>query len=212
MNTKSLNLDNSRCRIEVFKLKLAYRTTVNRICIVRSETLCVKVLSALAYFLIRRKCNRNPAVNKLLLTASDITEQLLCHSHYLSYSGLVIRSEQRRTIGCNKRLPDVFPKFREFRRTKYQPHWLNIFFGILRNLNCDLIILLRIILGLIILLRIILSRSISLPTKHYIPAVVIINKLWIHILSACFRRGIHMSYKSQHFLVFPAVCRRDHRI
>ena len=102
--------DFSHGSIEVFIFKLADFATVHCVSPISAETLHIKLVCALPYFLIGVKSYAHIAVLDF-----GMLHEVLHGRDDFGDAGLVVSTEKRIAIGYNKILPLVMLKFRKLR-------------------------------------------------------------------------------------------------
>ena len=95
-------------RVEAFILKLAQNAAVHGIRVVRAKCIQIDVVHPCPDFLIGCKCNGNGTVGNL-----RVRQKMRRHGHNLRHTGLIVRPEERGSVGDYQALPCVGCHLRE---------------------------------------------------------------------------------------------------
>ena len=161
MHVASLDADGSSCGIEVFILKFADLTSVECVGILCSELCNVEFDYSAADLFVRSESDLDISMFEFRMF-----HHILHGSHDLCDSGLVVRSEESRSVSGDEGLSLVEAEFREFA-------WLEAQAGHS------------------------LERNIS--------TVVVLDDLWLDVVSRCVRSCVCVGDESDCRYIFAAV-------
>src|SRR5574344_593917 len=111
MHTYAFNMNLGTCSIEILIFQITQITAVHGISPLAAEFLDIKMMSAHTYLLVRIECYTDIAMLYFIMVTQ------IAHSLYnLSYTCLVIGTEQRMAVGHDQIFTFMLKKFRKLLR------------------------------------------------------------------------------------------------